>query len=233
MFKKVIQLLLVLQSGLLWTNTAVSAEHQIGILVFDTVLTSDIVAPAEVFGVASRKSWFSDYEVIFVGVDQKDSITTEEGIEIKVDATIHDTLDLDVLIVNSAYDMQHLFDNKALTQFLLDQSAKVSWLVSNCSGAFLYAHAGLYDGYRATTYAGGEKKLQRGFPKISVVHDTNVVVDRNRISTNGGIPSYQGALVLLSMMSNPNRAQSVYETIQLNRLIPWTDISKYLPASPE
>jgi transcriptional regulator GlxA family with amidase domain len=93
----------------------------------------------------------------------------------------------------------------------------------------LYAHAGLLDGYTATTWAGGEPQLQREFPRINVIEDRNVVVDRNRISSNGGVPSYQGALVLLAQMSSKRKAREVFETIQLNRLIPWTDITQYLP----
>jgi len=104
-------------------------------------------------------------------------------------------------------------------------------LGSNCSGAFLYAHAGLLDGYRATTSAGGEAQLQREFPKIKLVFDKNEVVDRNRISSNGGIPSYQSALVMLSMMAETGKAKTVFETIQLNRLIPWSNIEAYLPVA--
>ena len=125
--------------------------------------------------------------------------------------------------------MDKLFKNADLTKFLKAQADQVSWLASNCSGAFLYAHAGLLDGYQATTWAGGEKQLQREFPNIKVLADRNVVVDRNRVSSNGGIPSYQGALVLLSLMSQPSHAKEVFETIQLNRLIPWTEVTRYLP----
>ena len=182
------------------------------------------------FGVATRKSWFSDYEVILIGVD-KDApvITTEEGIRLTVDKTIYDTPKLDALIVTSSYVMDTLFENSDLTKFLKSQAKNVSWLASNCSGAFLYAHAGLLDGYTATTWAGGEKQLQREFPKINVIEDRNVVVDRNRISSNGGIPSYQAALVLLTQMSSERKAKEVFETIQLNRLIPWSEVTRYLP----
>lgn len=207
------------------------AAKKIGVLVYDNVLTSDVVAPSEVFGVATKKAWFSSYEVILVGVDKdKKIIKTEEGLRLSVDATIYDSLELDALIVNSAYSMDHLYKNKNLTKFMQKQAKEVKWLSSNCSGAFLYAHAGLLDGYKATTWAGGEKGLQKEFPKIKVVVDKNVVVDRNRITTNGGIPSYQGALVLLSMMSKESNAKEVYEAIQLNRLIPWSSVTKYIPS---
>lgn len=208
---------------------SMAADKRIGILVYDDVLTSDVTAPAEVFGVATRRSWFSNYEVQLIGVDRKAVITTEEGLRLSVDATIYDAPKLDALIVNSSYEMDRLFKNKDLTAFLKDQGSKVTWLASNCSGAFLYAHAGLLDGYEATTWAGGEKQLQREFPNIKVIVDRNVVVDRNRITSNGGLPSYQGALVLLSLMGRPSHAKEVFETIQLNRLIPWTEVTKYLP----
>ena len=214
----------------LYSLPSFSADKRIGILVYDNVLSSDVTAPAEVFGVATRKSWFSNYEVLLIGVEREAAVvTTEEGIRLTVDKTIYDAPKLDALIVTSSYEMEKLFKNEDLTEFLKRQAQTVSWLASNCSGAFLYAHAGLLDGYRATTWAGGEKQLQREFPKIKVVEDRNVVVDRNRISSNGGIPSYQGALVLLSQMSGESKAKEVFETIQLNRLIPWAEVTRYIP----
>ena len=209
--------------------SAAAADKKIGILVYDEVLTSDAVAPTEVFGVASRKAWFSDYEVSLINVEREETVTTEEGLTLEVDANIYDDLDLDVLIVNSAYDMEWLFENEDLTGFMKDQAEKVEWLASNCSGAFLYAHAGLLDGYEATTWAGGESDLQKQFPEIDVIVDQNVVVDRNRITSNGGVPAYQGALVLLGLMSGEGNAKEVFETIQLNRITPWSEIVKYNP----
>ncbi len=226
---KLAAITVVLVVNILFAAPTFAGDKRIGILVFDKVLTSDVIAPAEVFGVATRKSWFSDYEVVFIGVERKPVITTEEGIRLPIDATIYNAPKLDALIVASAYDMDWLFENNDLTAFLHSQAKTVTWLGSNCSGAFLYAHAGLLDGYRATTWAGGEAQLQREFPKIKVVFDKNVVVDRNRISSNGGVPSYQAALVMLSMMAGSDKAKTVFETIQLNRLIPWSDIEAYLP----
>ena len=207
-----------------------AADKRIGILVYDKVLSSDVTAPAEVFGVATRQSWFSDYQVLLIGVERDAAVViTEEGIRLTVDQTIYDNPQLDALIVTSSYVMDSLFENDDLMKFLQRQAQRVTWLASNFSGAFLYAHAGLLDGYRATTWAGGEQQLQRQFPKIKVIEDQNVVVDRNRISSNGGVPSYQGALVLLAKMSSKAKAKEVFETIQLNRLIPWTQVTRYLP----
>lgn len=227
--KKSVEKVALLIAVILFSLSSHAADKRIGILVYDKVLSSDVTAPAEVFGVATRKSWFSTYEVLLIGVEKDvPVVTTEEGIRLTVDKTIYDNPKLDVLIVTSSYVMDSLFENKDLTMFLKKQAENVSWLASNCSGAFLYAHAGLLDGYTATTWAGGEKQLQREFPKINVIEDRNVVVDRNRISSNGGIPSYQGALVLLAQMSSERKAKQVFETIQLNRLIPWSEVTRYL-----
>jgi len=222
--------ILLLMNLILCSLPSFATDKKIGILVYDGVLSSDVTAPAEVFGVATRKSWFSDYDVLLIGV-KKDIpvVSTEEGIRLTVDKTIYDSPVLDALIVTSSYAMDDLFVNTDLIDFLKEQAENTSWLASNCSGAFLYAHAGLLDGYKATTWAGGEKQLQKDFPEINVIEDRNVVVDRNRISSNGGIPSYQGALVLLAKMSSEKKAKKVFEAIQLNRLISWDEVTKYLP----
>ena len=41
-------------------------------------------------------------------------------------------------------------------------------MASNCSGAFLLGKAGVLDGKRATTWAGGEKGLAKAYPNINV-----------------------------------------------------------------
>lgn len=206
-----------------------SRTKTVGILVFDQVLTSDVTAPAEVFGVASRKAWFSDYKVKLINVERGPSVTTEEGLTLSVDASIHDhDLTLDALIVPSAYEMDHLHANATLIGFLRRHGQEARWIASNCSGALLLADAGLLDGYRATTYSGGEGRFQRRFPEVDVQHDTNVVVDRNRITSNGSIVSYQSALVLLGKMSSDRNAHSVFDALQLQRLMDWNRISHHL-----
>src|SRR3970040_3197558 len=51
---------------------------RIGIMLFDGVLTSDIVAPMEVFGGAIASGEVENYEVITVG-REAGTVTTQEG----------------------------------------------------------------------------------------------------------------------------------------------------------
>ena len=216
----------VVIGGLLFSVMSWSAE--IGIIVFDGVLTSDVTAPAEVFGVASRQAWFKDYSVSFISVEDKQHITTEEGLVLRPNYHLGNAPDLDVLLVPSRYDMKSLLDNPELTAFIRQSGSTVKWLSSNCSGALLLANAGLLDGKQATTWAGGEKDMQKKFPKVKVLEDRNLVIDGKIITSNGSIVSYQAALVLLAKMSSTGRAREVFDTLQMGRMVDWSSVSQYL-----
>ena len=199
-------------------NSANAATSKIGILVFEGFLTSDVTAPIEVFGAATKKSWFSSYEVILVSESTDKTVLSEEGLRVVADKTIYDDLELDVLIVPSAYDMDGFIKNKNLIEFIEEQGRNASWMASNCSGAFLLGEAGILDGKKATTWAGGEKGLSRAYPDIDVQYDKNVVIDEKVITSNGGPVSYQAAFELLARLSSEKFASEISEAIQFNRL---------------
>lgn len=211
------QLFAILLGAILAFSTF-AADKRIGIVVFDGVLTSDVTAPIEVFGAASKKAWFSDYDVTVVSATRQKTIKTEEGLTIVANATIYDQQEFDVVIVASAYDMDPVLDNDDLTHFIRTQAKEASWMASNCSGAFLLGQAGVLDGKKATTWAGGEKGLARAFPKAQVVFDQNVVVDQGLITSNGGPVSYQAAFTLLAKLSSEDFSNEISEAIQFNRL---------------
>jgi transcriptional regulator GlxA family with amidase domain len=209
----------ILAGIILLTSTSVyAATSKIGILVFDGFLTSDVTAPIEVFGTATKKSWFSSYEVVVISTEKNKEVVSEEGLKITADKTIYNDLKLDVLIVPSAYTMEKFLKNKDVIQFIKMQSLSTSWMASNCSGAFLLGEAGILDGKKATTWAGGEKELAKAYPKIKVKYDVNVVIDKNVITSNGGPVSYQAAFELLARLSSEKFSREISEAIQFNRL---------------
>ncbi|MCH9039439.1 MAG: DJ-1/PfpI family protein [Chloroflexi bacterium] len=199
-------------------NPADAASSKIGILVFDGFLTSDVTAPIEVFGAATRKAQFSSYEVVVISASKNKEVLSEEGLRIVADKTIYDDLNLDVLIVPSAYEMDVFLKNKDLIAYIKRQSQTASWMASNCSGAFLLGEAGVLDGKKATTWAGGEAGLLKSYPKIKVQFDQNVVVDTKVITSNGGPVSYQAAFVLLAELSSEKFAKEISESIQFSSL---------------
>lgn len=208
----------LLATLLLTLATGASASSKIGILVFDGFLTSDVTAPVEVFGAATKKAWFSSYEVVVISVTENKTVTSEEGLRVVADKSIYDDLELDALIVPSSYDMAEFVENEDLIGFIRKQRTSAQWLASNCSGAFLLGEAGALDGKKATTWAGGEKSLARAFPEIDVQYDQTVVVDSNVITSNGGPVSYLAAFELLAKLSSEKFAREISAAIQFDRL---------------
>lgn len=202
------------------SGMANAAKYTIGIVIYDGVLTSDVVAPLEVFGIATKQAWFSNYEVVAISPTSQKTIKTEEGLTMVADKTIYDDLKLDVLLVGSAYDMKPHLNNKDLINFIKKQHEYTLWTASNCSGAWLLGEAGILDGKKATTWAGGEKDLARNYKNIDVQYDTNVVVDGDVITSNGSVVSYQSALVLLEQLSSKKFASEVADVLQFSRIRP-------------
>jgi transcriptional regulator GlxA family with amidase domain len=197
---------------------APAASLKIGIIAFDGFLTSDVTAPVEVFGAATKKSWFSSYQVILISATRNTTVVSEEGLRVVADKSIYDKMKVDVLLVPSAYEMDPLIRNKDLIDFIRKQARTAAWVGSNCSGAFLLGEAGLLDNKRATTWAGGEKELASRYPKVRVQYDQTVVVDAGVITSNGGPVSYQAALELLSRLSSERSASEISAAIQFPRL---------------
>ncbi len=203
-----------------FSSTVFSDTKKIGILLYDGVLSSDVTAPLEVFGTATKQEWFSDYDVITIGINDNNFVTTEEGIKLITDRSINDPKllsQLDVLLVPSRYDMEPLINDDNLITFIEKAAKQVRWITSNCSGAFLLAEAKVLDGKNATTWFGGEADLEKSYPKVKVQYDENVVVDGNVITSNGSVVSYQAALTLLTLMSDRNHAIEVADAIQYFR----------------
>lgn len=202
----------------------------IGIIVFDGVLISEVVGPAEVFAIAGQKDWFKGTQVLLIGVEPQPTIQTEEGVRLSVDVTIADDLALDVLLVPGSKDVSPLLQHESLNAFIQKHDATAQWLGSFCAGAFLLGNAGVLDGKHATTWFGGEESLQAQFPSIQVVHDQPMVLDKRRITANGGLVSYQAALVLLGRLTNATHAREVYANLGMHRLDDWAAIEATITA---
>lgn len=190
----------------------------VAVIVYDGVLTSDITAPLEVFGNAARKPWLQKINVETVAADGDLDILTEEGIKLKADRLLAEAPSYDVIIVPSRYDMDTVLGNRALIDFIRNQSKTAAWMASNCSGALVLAEAGVLDGKRATTWAGGEASFQKKYPDVLVQHDINVVIDDGVLTSNGSVVSYEAAIALLAKLTSDELAAEVANDLQFKRV---------------
>lgn len=191
---------------------------EVAVIVFDGVLTSDITAPLEVFGNAAKKPWLQKINVETVAADDDLDILTEEGLKLKADRLLAEASSYDVIIVPSRYDMDTVLGNRALIDFIRNQSKTADWMASNCSGALVLAEAGVLDGKRATTWAGGETSFQKKYPDVLVQHDINLVIDDGVLTSNGSIVSYEAAIALLAKLTSDEFAAEVANDLQFKRV---------------
>ena len=94
----------------------------VAVIVYDGVLTGDITAPLEVFGNAAKKPWLKKIHVEAVAADGDLDIVTEEGIKLRADRLLAEAPRYDAVIVPSRYDMEAVLGNRALIEFIRDQS---------------------------------------------------------------------------------------------------------------
>lgn len=191
---------------------ASAAPLRVGVVVFDGFLSSEVVAPLEVFTKATSKAPSQPFEVLTVAASAE-PVRSEEGLVIQPRATFASSPPLDILVVPSAMDMDRVLADQALVAFIKERGAKARYVASHCAGAFLLGKAGLLDGRRATTYIGGAESLQKMFPKARVEGDKHVVVDGNLITSIGGAMSYEGSLTLLDRIDGAKTADQVADAL--------------------
>lgn len=203
-------LTLIYLFGFSSVSSADTLTKNIGIVIFDGVLISEVTAPAEVFapgyGEEEPKVRFN----VQLIAESTDVVKTHEGLRILPDATFDDEPPLDILIVPSSFNLEASEKNANVVNFVRQQGTKAEYLASNCAGAFIVGEAGLLKDKKVVTYVGGGEYLQERFPEALVQDDSKhtVVVDGNYISSNGALVSYASAFKLLEMISGKEAADS-------------------------
>ncbi len=193
----------------------------IGLLTYNGVLQSEVVATSDVFS-KSTKNGQQLFNVIIIS-ETNSPIITEEGIKIVPDYTFENCPKLKALFVPSAYDMQAQINNKKTIEFIKEKNKETEYTVSNCAGAQLIGKSGIADGYKIVTWIGGGKQLQQDYPNLKVQNDSLVtfVEDGKFSSSNGNLASYISALNLLEKMTDLNHRKFVESYLYLDRLQNW------------
>ncbi|MFC0605324.1 DJ-1/PfpI family protein [Winogradskyella pulchriflava] len=193
----------------------------IGLLMFNGVLQSEVIATSDVFAKPSEggKQLFN----VITIAETEHIITTEEGIKIVPDYTFENCPKLTVLFVPSAYDMYAQVHNKEVIDFIKEKNKETDYVVSNCAGAQLIGKSGIADGHKIVTWIGGGEQLQKDYPNLKVENDSLVtfVEDGKFSSSNGNLASYISALNLLEKMTSPEHKNFVESYLYLDRLQNW------------
>ncbi len=193
----------------------------IGLLMYDGVLQSEVIATSDVF---SKPSENGDQLFNVITIAEDDSpIITEEGMRFLPDYTFADCPELTALFVPSAYDMYAQVNNENLIDFIQKKNKETQYVVSNCAGAQLIGKSGIANGHKIVTWIGGGSELQSDYPELEVQNDSLVtfVRDGKFLSSNGNLASYIPALELVEILTDAAHRKFVESYLYLDRLKNW------------
>ena len=149
---------------------------------------------AEVFGYDRRDMGLPLFDFALVG-EAPGVMRTNNGIPVQVEHGFERLARSDVITV-TAWEVFDRVPSPQLLDALRAAAARGAILVSQCTGAFVLASAGLLDGLRVTTHWKWAGDLADRFPAVRV--DPSVLyVDNGRIITGAGTAAGMDALLHL------------------------------------
>jgi transcriptional regulator GlxA family with amidase domain len=190
-----------------------STARQIGILLFDDVEELDAVGPWEVLATWTLRHPEDGYAVCTLAPNGG-SVTAAKGLALGADYALADAPALDVLIHPGGVGTRPLLRDPAHLAWVREQRAAVPLMTSVCTGALVYAAAGLLHDRSATTYWGALDELRALDPSARVREDDRWVDDGDLITSAGVSAGIDMALHLVARLATPARAREVRRAIQ-------------------
>jgi transcriptional regulator GlxA family with amidase domain len=164
----------------------------------------DLVGPYEVI------SRWPDAEVHFLA-DSLDPVRCDCGLTVVPTDTPATLPDPDLIVVPGSSNPVPVLDNRVLIDWLRAAAPRCQWTASVCTGAGLYAAAGLLDGKKTTTHWGFRDNLRA--MGVEVVAD-RVVWQGNHISGAGVSAGIDMALALTERVHGRELAESLQLAIE-------------------
>lgn len=185
----------------------------IAILIFEGVEELDFVGPWEVLAAWASQFPDDDVELFTVGWTGT-QVRCAKRLQVTADRDRAGLGEPDVLIVPGGRGTRPLVADEALLQTLRDADARGARLASVCTGALVFAAAGLLDGKPATTHWSTLDALAKLGETIEVRPDDRFVATGRIITAAGVSAGIDMALYLVSELASVERAREVRRYIQ-------------------
>jgi transcriptional regulator GlxA family with amidase domain len=191
-------------------------------VLYDQFTALDLVGPYDVIG-----TW-PDTEVHFVATGDG-PIRADAGLIVSPTDTPDSLTDPDlVLVPGSSKPMGPLADERLL-EWVREASGSATWMASVCTGAGVYAAAGLLEGRRATTHWAFRDVLASMGVEVST---DRVVFDEPFVSGAGVSAGIDMALGLTARVHGDDAARSIQLAIEYDPQPPF-DTGSPEKAGPE
>jgi transcriptional regulator GlxA family with amidase domain len=171
--------------------SCVTPPHRVAVLALPGVVPFELAIPARIFGGACdpRDDFRPLYEVVTCTVDGA-PVRTDADFSISVDHDASILARADSVVVPPSHALERIVDSGGiLAEPVLHALKEVrpgTRLIAICTGAFVFAAAGLLDGRPATTHWSEASKLGALFPNVRVDPDV-LYIDDGDILTSAGV----------------------------------------------
>jgi transcriptional regulator GlxA family with amidase domain len=177
---------------------------KIAYVLYPDFTALDVVGPYEVTG-----RW-PEAEVHFVA-SAADPVKTDRGLTVVPTDTTESLTDSDLIVVPGSGNPLPVLDDQALINWLAATAPKCQWTASVCTGASLYAAAGLLEGKKTATHW-AFRDVVRAYG-VEVVPE-RVIWQGNHISAAGVSAGIDMALTLTERVQGPELAKALQLVIE-------------------
>ncbi|GEP38437.1 putative transcription regulator, AraC family protein [Nocardioides psychrotolerans] len=194
------------------TSAKTSTRH-LGLLLFDDVEELDAVGPWEVLAYWTLHHPEDGWAISCVSRDGT-PVLAAKGLTLAAHHSMSSAPPLDVLIHPGGQGTRPLMRDPEHLAWVRRQATTVPLMTSVCTGALVYAAAGLLAARPATTHWESLDLLHELDPTIQVRPDARFVDDGNVITSAGVSAGIDMALHLVARLAGDDRAREVRRAIQ-------------------
>lgn len=188
------------------------AKH-IGILLFAEVEELDAIGPWEVLSFWTKK-WPDDGWKVFTFSQSGGAVLCAKGLTLHADYSESDRPEIDVLVYPGGQGTRRQLDDSARLDWVQRRRDDGTLMTSVCTGALVYAAAGILRNRPATTHWASLDRLAELDPTVEVQGDARFVDCGDTITAAGVSAGIDMALHLVSRLAGVERARQVRRGIQ-------------------
>jgi len=185
---------------------------RVAIAVFEGAEELDFAGPWEVLA-AWRFLYPDDVELVMVGEDTT-PVTCAKGMRVVPEKSWKELGDVDVLVYPGGRGTRAQLGDKTIRARLRALKDRGTLMTSVCTGALVYADAGLLNGQPATTYWSAFDELLPLGRDIAPRPDDRFVDNGDVVTAAGVSAGIDMALHLVGRLGSPEKARSVRRYIQ-------------------
>jgi len=187
--------------------------RQIAIFCFDDAEELDVVGPWEVLALWTQNFPDDGYRASLVSSDGR-AVRCAKGLVLQPHSPAEELPAIDVLVYPGGLGTRpHLRDDARL-EWVRAQQRTGTLMTSVCTGALVYAAAGLLRNRPATTHWAAIDELATIDPSISIRPDDRYVDDGDIVTSAGVSAGIDMALHLVDRLAGTDRARATRRGIQ-------------------